>query len=445
MIKRTIALAVAGTFVFSLSACGGDSSSDKASGGGASSAAASATKSDASNGASTGAAVNAKDPKRDAAADLVIWTDATAAPTVSKLAQQFASENEVKVSVQVSTDVRGNYGTAFKAGQAPDVIVGAHDWMGELVTNGSVAPVQIPANVASGFNKQAIAATKYNNQSYGVPYAVENMALVRNTDMVKDAPKTFDELVSTGQKLVDAKKTTNVLSLEMGKQGDAYHGIPFLTGFDGGIFGTKTNGDYDPNKLLVNSAGSLKGAQLMAEMGKKKVLSTNIDKTNGDSLFATKKAPYVITGPWSLPNFDKAGIKYAVSPLPTVSGGGKMTPFLGVQMFYVSSKAKNAAVAQTFTTSFLTTEAAQKQLFEVGKRPPANTAAYDAVAKSNPQVAQWAEAGKGAKLMPNIPAMNAVWGPMGQAMADVVSGKSQPGARFNAAQKEIEGAIKAGS
>lgn len=435
MTKRSVAVAFAGVLALSVSACGGGSSSSDSSKSDTSAASSKSGDAKASGSAAAGSDVNAKDPKRDANADLVIWADGTAAPVVSKLAKQFADENDVKVSVQVSTDVRGNYGTAFKAGQAPDVIVGAHDWMGELVSNASVAPVQIPANVASGFNKEAIAATKYNNQSYGVPYAVENMALVRNTDMVKDAPKTIDELVSTGQKVVDEKKATNVLSLEMGKQGDAYHGIPFLTGFGGGIFGTKANGDYDASKLLVNSPESLKGANLLAEL----------DKTNGDALFADKKAPYIITGPWSLPTFDKAGIKYEVSSLPTVSGGGKMTPFLGVQMFYVSSKAKNATVAQTFTTSFLTTEAAQKALFEVGKRPPALTAAYDEVIKSNPDVAKWAEAGKGAKLMPNIPAMNAVWGPMGQAMADVISGKAAPDARFNAAQKEIEAAIKAGS
>lgn len=448
--KRTVAVAVVGAFALSLSACGGDSddSSKNSSTNSASSSQSQASDSksaDASSGAATGAAVNAKDPKRDANADLVIWADGTAAPTVSKLAKQFGDENDVKVSVQVSADTRANYATAFKAGQAPDVIVGANDWLGELVSNGSVAPVQIPANVASGFNKDAFAAAKYNSQTYGVPYAVENMALIRNTDMVKDAPKTLDELVSTGQKLVDEKKATNVLSLQMGKKGDAYHGIPFLSGFGGGIFGTKANGDYDPSKLLVNSAGSLKGAQLMADLGKKKVLSTNIDDTNAESLFANKKAPYTITGPWSLPTFDKAGIKYDISPLPTVTGGGKMTPFMGVQMFFVSSKAKNATVAQQFTTNFLTTEAAQKTLFEVGKRPPALTAAYNDVAKSDPEVAKWAEAGKGAKLMPNIPAMNAVWGPMGQAMADVISGAAQPEARFNKAQQEIESAIKAGS
>ena len=226
MTKRSVAVAFAGVLALSVSACGGGSSSSDSSKSDTSAASSKSGDAKASGSAAAGSDVNAKDPKRDANADLVIWADGTAAPVVSKLAKQFADENDVKVSVQVSTDVRGNYGTAFKAGQAPDVIVGAHDWMGELVSNGSVAPVQIPANVASGFNKEAIAATKYNNQSYGVPYAVENMALVRNTDMVKDAPKTIDELVSTGQKVVDEKKATNVLSLEMGKQGDAYHGIP---------------------------------------------------------------------------------------------------------------------------------------------------------------------------------------------------------------------------
>lgn len=436
MIKRSTAAALAGVVAFSLSACGGSSSS------GASSASSSKT-SDASG--ATGAAVNAKDPKRDASADLVIWTDGTAAPTVSKLAAEFAKQNGVKVSVQTATDVRGNYSTAFKAGQAPDVIVGAHDWMGELVTNGSVAPVQLSAQTAAGFNPVAITASKYNGQTYGVPYAVENMALVRNTAYAPQAPKTLDELIATGQKAVDSKKATNVLALEMGKVGDAYHAFPFLSGFGGAIFGTKANGDYDPNKLMIDSPATLKGGDLLADLGKKKVLSTNVDKTNADNLFATGKAAYIITGPWSLPTYDKAGVKYAVSPMPTVTGGGKMTPFLGVQMFYVSSKAKNATVAQTFVTSFLTTEAAQKQLFEVGKRPPALKSAYDAVAKTDPQVAQWAAAGEGAKPMPNIPAMNAVWQPLGQAVADVISGSSTAAARFGKAQTEIEAAIKAGN
>jgi arabinogalactan oligomer/maltooligosaccharide transport system substrate-binding protein len=45
--------------------------------------------------------------------------------------------------------------------------------------------------------------------------------------------------------------------------------------------------------------------------------------------------------------------------------------------------------------------------------------------------------------MPNIPAMNSVWGPLGQAAADVISGKPAK-ARFDAAQKEIVANIAKG-
>jgi arabinogalactan oligomer/maltooligosaccharide transport system substrate-binding protein len=44
--------------------------------------------------------------------------------------------------------------------------------------------------------------------------------------------------------------------------------------------------------------------------------------------------------------------------------------------------------------------------------------------------------------MPNIPAMNSVWGPLGQATADVVAQKEAAQARMAAAQKEITANIQ---
>ena len=77
-------------------------------------------------------------------------------------------------------------------------------------------------------------------------------------------------------------------------------------------------------------------------------------------------------------------------------------------------------------------------------RPPALTEAYQEVAKSDPDVAAWFQAGQGALPMPNIPAMNSVWGPLGQAGADVISQKTGPKARFDAAAQEITANIAKG-
>jgi arabinogalactan oligomer/maltooligosaccharide transport system substrate-binding protein len=240
-----------------------------------------------------------------------------------------------------------------------------------------------------------------------------------------------------------AGKADGVLVQEVSKTGNAYYTYPYLKAFGGGIFAVKDNGDYDPNKVIVNSPGSVKGAEQLALLGKEKILSTNVDGTNADALFDSGKYPYMITGPWAIDKAKKANIKYAISPLPTIAGG-QMEPFLGVQMFYVSAKAKNKAYAEEFVLKYVTKKEMQVDLFNIGHRPPALTAAYEEVKATDPDVQAWFEAGKGALPMPNIPAMNAVWGPLGQAGADVISGKAKPKDRFDAAQKEIVDNIKKG-
>ena len=437
MHKRAMgAVAVTGVAALLMSACGG-----------ATAPSANSTTTAAGSATTTPAVpepTKSGPPVRDASADLVIWADADRVPIIQKYADAFGKENGIKVAVQVATDVRQQFKDATKVDKGPDVIVGAHDWLGELVQNGTVAPVNLSADVAAKFAPQAMAATKFNGQSYGVPYAVENIGLVRNTALAPTAPATMDALVSAGQALVKSGKATNILIQEVGKTGNAYFTYPYLKAFGGGIFATKANGDYDATKVIVNSAGSLKGATALQALGKAKALSTNVDGTNADALFDAGKAPFYITGPWAIDKAKKANIKYAISPLPSLVGGGKMQPFLGVQMFYVSAKAKNAAFAQEFVTKYVPREDVQLALFEAGHRPPALTAAYDKVAATDPDVKAWFEAGQGGQPMPNIPAMNSVWGPLGQAAADVIAGKTQPQARFDAAQKEIVANIAKG-
>ncbi|MEW1952942.1 maltose ABC transporter substrate-binding protein [Terrabacter sp. NPDC080008] len=443
MHKRALgAAAVTGVAALALSACGGSSPttpSNTAAGSSAGTSKAATTTGTPETPSGTAA------PVRDANVDLVIWTDADRSKAVQKYADQFAAENNVTVKVQISTDVRQQFKDATKVGKGPDVIVGAHDWLGELVQNSTVAPVSLSSDVAAKFLPSAIAATKFNGQSYGVPYAVENIGLMYNKDLVPNPPKTMDELVSMGQKLVKEGKAKQVLSQFVSKVGNAYFAYPYLSAFDGGgIFGTKANGDYDPNKLIVNSAGSVKGGEELAKLGKEKVLSTNVDDTNQDALFDTKAAPFMISGPWSVAKAKDAGINYGIAPLPSIAGGGAMKPFLGVQMFYVSSKAKNATLAQEFVTNYIPRKDVQLALFEVGKRPPALKEAYDEVAASDPDVKAWYEAGVEGKPMPNIPAMNSVWGPFGQATADIIAGKAGAKERLDAAAKEIAANIAKG-
>lgn len=380
-------------------------------------------------------------PVRDENADLVIWADQLRADALRPFVEQFGKDNGISVQVQFVTDVRGDFSAATQSGTGPDVIVGAHDWLGEFYQNGSVAPINMGADMEATFNPVAQTATKFAGQTFAVPYSIETLALVRNTDLVPDAPATIEDAVEAGLKLAEEGKASNALLLEVGQAGNPYMAYPFLSAFGGGIFEKTELGDLDPTKPAVNSPESVKGAELLQWLGEEKVLSVNVDGSNSVPLFTEGDVPFFITGPWAIPNIREAGINYEITPLPATKDGGQMRSFATVNQFYVSANAQNPAIAEEFVLNVVTSPEVQQALFEVGQRVPALTAAADALATDNPELTIWSEAAAGADMMPNIPEMNSVWAPVGQATADIIKGSLSAQEGMDAAQASIKQAL----
>src|SRR6266511_3457237 len=102
------------------------------------------------------------------------------AGVAAAFAEKFGQETGVKVDVQaISKDLQTNFVTASQSDKAPDIVVGAHDWIGNLVQNGTIDPVQLSAAQKSAFADIAVKAVTFNGQVYAVPYAIENLALIR--------------------------------------------------------------------------------------------------------------------------------------------------------------------------------------------------------------------------------------------------------------------------
>ncbi|MBW4704782.1 MULTISPECIES: maltose ABC transporter substrate-binding protein [unclassified Micromonospora] len=375
---------------------------------------------------------------------LVIWADDKRTAALKPFAEKFGQDNGVTVEVQaVSKDLQTNFVTASQQGSGPDVVVGAHDWIGNLVQNGAIDPVQLAAEQKSGFNETAIKAVTFNGQLYGVPYATENVALIRNTALAPEAPKTIEDLVATGKKLKADKKASEILCLQSGQNGDAYHIYPLYTSAGGYLFGTAANGDYDPKDLGVGKPESIAAFQKIAKLGEKGdgALKRSITGENSIATFTGKKCAFLVSGPWAIADAKKAGISYDISPVPGFAGGKQAQPFVGVQAFYVAAKGKNKALAQEFVTNYVTTPELAVALYQAEPRPPALTAAFDQVKGADPDLAKFSEAGKGGQVLPAIPAMAAIWDPFGKAEAAVIGG-ADPAKTVTAAGKTISGQIK---
>jgi arabinogalactan oligomer/maltooligosaccharide transport system substrate-binding protein len=382
-------------------------------------------------------------PSKAAGGTLVIWADDQRTAALKPFADKFGKDNGVTVQVQaISKDLQTNFVTASQSGKGPDIVVGAHDWIGNLVQNGTIDPVQLTDQQKAGFADIALKAVTFNGQVYGVPYAIENLALIRNTDLAPTAPATMDDLVAAGQSLKTSGKVTNIMALQAGQTGDAYHIYPLFTSGGGYLFGTKANGDYDPTDLGVGKPASVAAFQKIAALGEKGsgALTRSITADNAIPTFTGGKTAFLISGPWAIPDIKKAGIHYDITPVPAFAGGKAAQPFVGVQAFYVASKGKNKALAQEFVTNYLTQPDLQVALYQANPRPPALTTALDQVKATDPDLQKWMDAGKGGAVLPAIPQMAAIWDPFGKAEAAIIGGADVP-STLAAAAKTISDQI----
>ncbi|WP_460542320.1 sugar ABC transporter substrate-binding protein [Glycomyces halotolerans] len=370
--------------------------------------------------------------------ELVIWADETRTPVLKEFVADFEAQVGVKVTVEEHVEtLREDFIAAAEQGQGPDIVVGAHDWSGQLAADGVISPITLTADQQSALNEASVKAFTVEGNLYAVPYAIENIGLIRNTALAAEAPTTFEELIAAGE----AAGTDNALLLPVGPDGDAYHGYPIFSSMGGYLFGDDGSGSLDPSDVGVDSPGGIAAFEKFAELGQAGVLSTSIDGSNAIPFFTEGQAPFLISGPWALTDAQNAGIEYEVTAIPGFEGQNPAAPFMGVQGFYVSSSAQNALFAQEFVTNYVLTEDLQLKLAEAGGRLPALTAAAEAYSEGNADVQGFAAAGEHAVPMPNIPAMNAVWEPFGRAEADTIDGTTDGEDAATTAAQSIRDAI----
>lgn len=360
----------------------------------------------------------------ESAGTLTVWVDDTRSGPVKKVAETFEADTGVTVKF-VQKDfgkIRDDFISQVPTGQGPDIIVGAHDWLGKLVQNGVVAPIEL-GDKAGDFLDVSVEAMSYEGTLYGLPYSVENIGLVRNNALVTEpTPDTFDALVEQA-KAVGTEHS--VLIQQDETTGDPYHLYPLQTSFGAPVFAQDDTGAYDGSQLAMDTEQGRAFAAYVGKLGAEGVVKTTVSGDIAKEAFMQGKAPYMITGPWNVGDFVDAGMDVSVEAIPS-AGGGESQPFVGVQGFFVSAKSENALLANEFVVNYLGTEDVQLELYEAGGRAPALSAAVDKIA-DDPVVAGFAEVGKNGVPMPSIPAMDSVWSDWGATQVAIVNQQGDPG------------------
>jgi maltose-binding protein MalE len=370
--------------------------------------------------------------------ELLVWADEARTPVVTEVAAAFTEATGVIVNVETKEfgDVRDQMGTAGPAGEGADVFVGAHDWTGQLAADGVAEPIDLGAK-AGDFEQVALDAFSYQGSLYAVPYATEAIAFYYNTDLVPEAPATWEELAAICAALDGIENCVGVPG--GGDAPDAYHNYPFISALGGYIFAYDSATGYDPTDVGLDSAGAIAGVEFLAAQIEAGVVgSTNYDTAK--ALFLEGTQPFWMTGPWEVGNLrGQDVINWAVAKIPTIEGNAP-APFVGAQGFFLSAFSENPVVAQSFLLDYIATEDAQQALYEADPRNPAFTAVLDSLS-DDPVAATFAASAADGNPMPNISQMGSVWDPLGQNLLLVRNGELEPAEAMTTAAEAVRAAV----
>lgn len=367
-------------------------------------------------------------------AELVIWTDAEREPAIRAAAAAFEEESGATVTLVQKNfeDLRNDFTAQVPTGEGPDITVGAHDWLGAMVTAGVVDTIDL-GETADQFEDVSREAFTYDGQLYALPYSLETVAVVQNTELVGAEPAaTWDELIQRG---LDSGAERPVVINNAGEVGDGYTLYGLQTSFGAPVFVQDETGSYTSEVGMGGPQGEA-FAQWIAENGAAGYLSTTIDYDINNELFATGKAPFTITGPWAMSLYEDVDV--AVNPIPS-AGGETAAPFVGVQGFYLSAQSENKLLANEFLVNYLATEDAQRALYEADPRIPAYSTLAEEVA-SDPIIAGFLASAQNGVPMPSIPEMGNVWDLWNTAESQIIKG-ADPVATWNDMIAELDAEI----
>ena len=222
--------------------------------------------------------------------------------------------------------------------------------------------------------------------------------------------------------------------------GNFYFTHAFLGGYGGYIFG---DNNTNPDDLGLNNEGAIKAGELMQTIHNE-LLPIKKEDITGDvigSYFNEGKLLYNMTGPWALKGHLDAGVNLGVTTMPKLENGVVPTTFSGVKALFVNSFSKYPKAA-TLLAQFATSNEMLLKRYEMTNQiPPAKALLESEEIKKNEYNIAFLKQAQYSISMPNIPAMEVVWGGMEVAFTAIWNGSEQPKSALDKGSQQIREAI----
>ena len=350
---------------------------------------------------------------------------------LQKVGDKYARDTGVSVTVQHPDDAPSKFQAAAGAGKGPDIFCWPHDRAGEWAKSGLIVPIKPRQAVHDQIEDSTWAAFQYQGRTWGYPLSIEAIGLIWNKAMLKQAPRTWDDVVA-----IDKDLATHGKKAILWDYNKSFFSWPLLAGSGGTIFARKSDGGLDTDSVGVNAPGAVQAMTMLQGLIKSGVLPKGAGYSEMEGAFNRGEIAMMISGPWAWDNVKKSHIDFGVAPIPSVNGH-EPKPFVGVLGCMIAAPSRNKDLARDFLEHYvLTLEGLRTINADVPLGTPANKAFYDEL-KSDPHIAATMDNARRGEPVPNIPEVGKFWTAMDAAFEAVTNMRQSPQDALDGAKARI--------
>lgn len=366
--------------------------------------------------------------------ELLVWMDADRTHALEPVVKNFDDKYGIKIRLETPQNITDSFPAAVQSGKGPDIVIWAHDKVGEWAGAGLISPLDISSETRAKFLPQAWEALTNKGRIWGFPIGLETVTLIYNKKLLGSAPPKFiSDLAALDAKI---KQEHPGMSGILWDYKSPYYSWGIFAGAGAYIWG-KNDGTYNLTDIGVNNAGAIEALSDILGLVKSGVLPKSVSYSTAEEKMSQGKLAMMISGPWAWSNLMKTGIDFDVAPVPGCSDK-PARPFVGVSAAYINRASGNQDIAREFVEHYLISEQGLKAMNDA--KPigiPALISLAQQMEETNPLLKEMRSCIEQGEVMPNIPEMGRFWTAFGSALQVATNGHATAQAALQEAAENM--------
>jgi maltose/maltodextrin transport system substrate-binding protein len=366
--------------------------------------------------------------------ELLVWMDADRTRTLESILKKFEDQYAIKVRLEAPQNITENFLTAAQCGKGPDIVIWAHDKVGEWADAGLISPLEVSSAIRQKYFPQAWEAVTHKDRIWGFPIGMETVTLIYNKKLLDGTPpKSLSDLTELNEKI---KEKHPGITTILWDYKSAYYSWGILASAGAYVY-AKSEAGYNLSDVGVANSGAIEAVSRILELVQAGILPKSVSYSAAEDLMGQGKVAMMISGPWAWGNLMKSGIDFGVAPVPGCDGK-PARPFVGVSAAYINRASSNQDIAKEFVENFLISEEGLKAMNDA--KPigiPSLITFAEQLDQANPLLMQMKTCIEQGEVMPNIPEMGRFWPALGGALQLATNGQAPAQAALQEAAENM--------